>query len=160
MAFMVFLDTVTGAVMETRLVLGIALSVVVILLEAFVLYKMGWKSTLAESTREQSNPSSPVLTPAKQFLICLRDSFLANLVSILVGWILFQYVLFFYFWSLPFWISAFVITILVEMLVLWVVGRKSIRKTARVTLVMNGASYLMLVILFGLSYGLGLASRL
>ncbi len=160
MAFIIFLDTVTGAVMETRLVLGIALSIVVILLEAFVLYEMGWNSAPAESTTEQSDPTGPVLTPAKQFLTCLRDSFLANLASVLVGWFLFQYVLFFNFWSLPFWISAFVITFLVEMLVLWIVGRKSIRRTVLVTLVMNGASYLMLVILFGLSYGLGLASRL
>jgi hypothetical protein len=144
--------------METRLVLGIALSIIVILLEAFVLYKMGWHTAVNEITWGQSSPSAPIYTSRKQFINCLRDSFLANLASVLAGWILFQYVLFFNFWSLPFWISAFVITILVEMLVLWVVGRKSIRRTALVTLVMNGASYLMLVLLFGLTYTLGIAS--
>lgn len=145
--------------METRLVLGLALSIVVILIEAFVLHYMGWNTALATATIGQSNPPAVAYTPRKQFLTCLRDSFLANLASILVGWFLFQYVLFFNFWSLPFWISAFVITILVETIVLWVVGKKPIRRTALVSLIMNVASYLMLVILFGLSYTLGLASN-
>jgi hypothetical protein len=155
MPFMIFLDTVTGAVMSTRLLLGLVLSIVVILLEAFVLYKMGWNTALAEATMGQSNPPAPTLTLRKRFLTCLQDSFLANLASVLVGWFLFQYVLFFNFWSLPFWISAVVITILVETIVLWVVRKRPIRRTAIVTLVMNGASYLMLVMFFGLSYILG-----
>ena len=154
------MDTVTGAVISDRVVLGVFLAVAVILIEALVLYKLGWAADLTASATDIDSASAPVLTPRKQFVQCLRDSVIANSASAAVGWLLAQYVIYSYFWSISFWITQVIISIAVELFILWVLRRKPINKSATASLAMNAASYALLVILFGLIYELGLASRI
>jgi Na+/glutamate symporter len=155
-----YLDTVTGTLMASRAVLGIALAGVVILIEALVLYRLKWALDPTQSAAETTQPTVAVYSPRRHFMACLRDSFLANLVSTAVGWFLAQYVFFFSFWSIPFWVTAFVITIIVETLMLWVLRRKSVRRSGIAALATNAASYFALVFLFGLIYWLGLAGEI
>jgi hypothetical protein len=154
-----FMDTVTGVVMASRVGLGIALAGVVILIETLVLYKLRWAENLTTSSVDTTQTTVSVHSPSKQFMICLRDSFLANFVSTVVGWFLYQYLLFLYFWSISFWVTAFGITIAVETLMLWVLRRKSVGRSWVAALAMNAASYFILIVLLGLIYELGLASR-
>ena len=155
----IFLDTVTGVVMANRVVLGFALAGVVILIEALVLYKLGWALDLTTSSVDITQTTGSILSPSKQFMMSLRDSFLANFVSTVVGWFIARYLLLLYFWSITFWVTTFVITIVVEALMLWALRRKSVGRSWGAALAMNAASYFILIVLFGLSYELGLASR-
>jgi hypothetical protein len=155
----ILLDTVTGVVVTSRVVLGFVLAGVVILIEAFVLYKLGWAAALTTSSDDLTQTTVSALSTGKQFINCLRDSFLANFASTLVGWLIAQYLLLLYFWSISFWVTTFVISIAVEALMLWVLRRKSVGRSWVAAMAMNAASYLILVILLGLAYELGLASR-
>ena len=155
-----FLDTVTGTVMASRAVLGVALAGVVILVEALVLYKLGWAADLAQPPEETMQTTVAAYSPSKQFMACLRDSFIANLASTVVGYFLSQYVFFFSFWTIAFWVTAFVTTIIVEALMLWVLRRMPAGRSATAALVMNASSYLLLIVLFGLIYELGLAAEI
>lgn len=155
-----YLDTVMGAVMANRVVLGFALAGIVILIEAFVLYKLGWAVDLTTSSVANSQTTVSVQSPSRQFILCLRDSFIANIASTLVGWLVSEYLLFLNFWSISFWITAFVITIAVESLILWALRRKSVVRSGVAALAMNAASYFILIVFFGLIYELGLASRI
>ena len=159
MTMTIFLDTVTGAVMARGVVLGIALAGVVILIEALVLYKLGWVANLTTPSVDITQTTVSVHRPSKQFLNCLRDSFLANFASTVIGWFLAQYLLFLYFWSISFWVAAFIITIAVETLILWALRRKSVGRSWVAALAMNAASYFILIVFLGLIYELGLASR-
>lgn len=159
MTMTIFLDTVTGVVMASRVVLGFALAGVVILIEALVLYKLGWALDLTTSSVDITQTTGSILSPGKQFMMSLRDSFLANFVSTIVGWSIARYLLLLYFWSITFWVTTFVITIVVEALMLWALRRKSVGRSWVAALAMNAASYFILIVLFGLSYELGLASR-
>jgi hypothetical protein len=159
MIMTILLDTVTGVVMTSRVVLGFVLAGVVILIEAFVLYKLGWAAALTTSSDDMTQTTVSVHSPGKQFINCLRDSFLANFASTLLGWFIAQYLLLLYFWSISFWVTTFVISIAVEALMLWVLRRKSVGRSWVAAMAMNAASYLILVVLLGLTYELGLASR-
>jgi len=158
MTMTIFLDTITGVVMTSRVVLGFALAAVVILIEALVLYKLRWAVDLTTSSVDITQTTISVHSLSKQFMMCLRDSFLANFASTVIGWFLAQYVFFLYFWSISFWITAFVITIAAETLMLWALRRKSVGRSWVAALAMNAASYFILIVLFGLIYELGLAS--
>lgn len=160
MKMMFFLDTVTGTLMASRAVLGIALAGLVILVEALALYKLGWAVDLTKSSDDIPQTTTAAYSPGKQFVACLRDSFMANVASALVGWLLSQYVFFFSFWSIPFWITAFVTTLVVESLALWVLRKKSLGKSGIAALAANASSYLLLILLFGLIYQLGLAAEI
>jgi hypothetical protein len=160
MTMTIYFDTITGAVMTSRVVLGIVLAVGVILIEAWVLYKLKWVADSTASLVDEAQATTSDRGPGKQFMLCSRDSFLANLASTVIGWFLAQYVLFFDFWSIPFWIAALVITIVVETLVLWALKRKSLARSSVTALAMNAASYAMLILLFGLAYQLELASSI
>ena len=155
-----FLDTVTGTVMASQVVLGLVLAGVVILIEALVLHKLGWAVDSTQSPVDKSQATDAVYSPGEQFMACLRDSFLANIASTVIGWFLSQYVFFFSFWSIVFWVTAFVITIVVETLMLWVLRRKSVGRSGMAALAMNASSYLLLIVLFGLIYELGLAAEI
>ena len=90
---------------------------------------------------------------------CFRDSLLANIASTVAGWFIAQYLLFLYFWNISFWVTTFVISIAVEGLILWALRRKSVGRSWVAALAMNAVSYLILIVLFGLIYELGQASR-
>jgi hypothetical protein len=160
MTMTIIMDTVTGSIMASRVVLGIVLAGAVILLEAFVLYKLGWAVDLKVSSVEINQTTVSIPSPSKQFIPCLRDSFLANFASTVVGWFLSQYLIFLYFWSISFWVTAFVITIAVETLMLWALRRKPVSRSWVAALAMNAASYFILIVLLGIIYWLGLASRI
>lgn len=159
MTMTIFLDTVTGAIMASRIVLGLALAVAVILIEALVLYKLGWAADLATSSVDEAQTTVSVHSQGKQFMMCFRDSLLANLVSTVIGWFLAQYLLFLYFWSISFWVTAFIITIFVETLMLWALRRKSVGRSWVAALATNAASFSILIVLLWLAYELELASR-
>ncbi len=110
-------------------VIGVAvlLFIGIVLLEAAILRQMDWPSTRA----------------------ALLDSFLVNLVTTILGLIL-------GFWDAVFlspgmWVVLWVMSVVIEGVLLQIIKRQAVRKTWEACLVMNIVSYIVLYVIYALT---------
>ncbi len=143
-----YFDMPAGFLILISVVVGVIAAVGISLVEALVLFRLGWPADLRlrSAARPQDTDTAP--TSGNRFIACLRDSFLANLASTAVGYLLYGFVFSYSFYSIPFWITAFAITLVVETAVLWALRKKPFGRSALASLAINVSSYLLLIAIF------------